>query len=268
MKFSPFLLLLFSAASHAAGFCDHGVLNTLMKAYPHAEMGDYGERLHLHDKRQRIVSLYDTVTQCKIWPARPELAIIAVKADTAFNEEESREAIDADLELFIVSVKQNKILSHYTERGTLSSDAIYVSQIKLDTARYKLNENTTAFGVRILKSGSSSVNPFSMELLSLYFYDHQQVSRVMSYLKVSSDGGEYDGRCDGDFSSDKSVIMMGKNKQHDHFAPLIVKTTRQSYTTTMVQGECIQSNQPEQKLTHILRYRQGIYQVPDAIAGF
>ncbi|WP_143169259.1 hypothetical protein [Vibrio quintilis] len=238
-----------------------------MTAYPQAKPDQYGENLTLHDKRHGRIALNDRMTQCKIWPAHPELAIIVVKTDIEFDPEISGEATNADLELFITSVKNKRILAHYTKAGALSSDAFYVSQIKLDTARYQLNPATTAFGVRVTRNGSSSVYPFNTEVLNLYTYRQHQITKVMDNLQTKSYSGVNEGQCNSEFSTEKSIILIGKETHQSGFASLTVKTTRQDFADTMDEGACVQTKQKTQKDKHVIHFSHGAYQVPKNISG-
>ena len=76
-----------SFTANADDFCQQNLLTILKQAYPAATVltsVDNGEayRLELNDEYKRAVDLgYSTQKICKVWPAKPELTLLAIKLD-------------------------------------------------------------------------------------------------------------------------------------------------------------------------------------------
>ena len=79
-----------------------------------------------------------------------------------------------DLDVLVVQQADNgnteraKIVSRLFEEDVLTEDAVRISEIRVDGARYALAPDVRAFGLRILRQGSSRANPYSNESLALY----------------------------------------------------------------------------------------------------
>lgn len=264
MRYLFLILLLSTSAAKAENFCSNGIFETIAQAYPRASMaGD--EKVLLNDKSNRTVFVDGYTSKCKVWPAFPNLAIIAIKADVEYDEEISREAVTADLEIFIVSLESKKIITHYIEQDALFSDAVYVSSIELDTANYKLNNSLVAFGLRVNRSGSSSVNPFHFKTISLYSYENSSLKKVLDNMIVSKFYGEYDGNCRGSFTDSKSIIIVKSKKLTSGFFPLVVKTTKDRKKTILKNGDCVDVDKARDKQVHVLKSDGIVYNVPKEI---
>ena len=154
------LPLIAMTASASDDFCTKQSDKIIKQLYPNYSTQDENYP-KLNDKLDRSLASIE----CKVWPANPKLAILALKADHPSTFEESREAETSDLIVLMVSTETNTILSVHTEDDALFSDAIYVSGIEIDTAYYKLSPDTVAFGIKVFRSGSSNV--YALHNLSL-----------------------------------------------------------------------------------------------------
>ena len=123
----------------------------------------------------------------------------------------------------------------YTKKSEWTSDALYLSSLKIDTVPYYLNENTRAFGLRYSFSGSSRVNPFENERINLYYIKNNQIFEVLNGFKLKNTNGENNGTCENaSFETSKSVLVMS-NKLVDKLNDITVKTKIKNYS---LDSEC------------------------------
>lgn len=162
------LSLALAPRAFAAEDCQSRMYALLSTAYPGAQ----GEMLRLPGAEPRWINLGEVA--CKVWPASPDKTLIAVmlQHQNSFDDEGS-----ADLELLVADSARERIAQRYRENDALQSDAIRITGIALDTAHYRLNENTTAFGVRVNSANNSRANPYGSTRLSLYALDGARIRR-------------------------------------------------------------------------------------------
>ncbi|MEG3792110.1 hypothetical protein V1318_18490 [Lysobacter sp. CCNWLW3] len=252
------------AAPAAAADCQSRVYALLLAAYPGAagETGDNGEFLRLPGPAMRWINLEDVV--CKVWPAAPDRTLLAVKLrhEAADGGDEDL----ADLDLLIADSTQTRILQRYHQANALDSDAIRVSGLSLDTARYRLDDRTTAFGLRVNYSGSSRANPYSSTSLSLYVPDGATLRPVLRNLEVALDRGEWDTQCVGEFESVQRTVAIDAKRDHG-YAGLLVASSASTSRNEPQDEECSSSETPVVKSRERLRYDGREYVVPAPLRG-
>ncbi|WP_158549243.1 hypothetical protein [Lysobacter silvisoli] len=246
------------AAAAAAEDCETRVYDLLQAAYPDAvgETGDNGELLRLPGAQPRWIVLGEVA--CKVWPAAPDKTLLAVRLQhqTAYSDEGS-----ADLELLVADSARPRILARYREDDALFSDAIAVQGVALDTARYRLDERTTAFGVRVSVANSSRPNPYSATRLSLYVVEGDRVRPVLRDLEVASDGGEWDTQCAGEFHSDRSTLAVDAKRDHG-YAGLILRSVSKVTRNVWRGGQCDEVVDSEESDRQRLAYDGRQYALP------
>ena len=90
--------------------------------------------------------------------------------------------------LAIVDNKSKKVEQSYFHKDIASSDAIYISSVKLDGSLYK----KSVLQLIISFYGSSRANPFSLETLFLYQIKKKRLKPILENLTVSRMNGEND----------------------------------------------------------------------------
>lgn len=96
---------------------------------------------------------------CKIWPANPDLLLAAIPL---MRDGPSRDfGHDGDLRILVLDRATLKVHEHLQLDGLMSDDAMRISDVSFDTARYDVAPGRRAFGLRISRTGSSRANPFS-----------------------------------------------------------------------------------------------------------
>lgn len=253
------LSLALAAPADAAEDCQSRMYSLLNAAYPGAqgETGDNGEMLRLPGAEPRWINLGEVA--CKAWPASPDKTLIAVmlQHQNTFDDEGS-----ADLELLVADSARERIAQRYRENDALQSDAIRITGVALDTARYRLNESTTAFGVRVNSANSSRANPYSGTRMSLYVLDGAKIRPVLRDVEMEADNGEWDTRCDGEFHSSRSTLAVDGKRDHG-YAGLILRTVDKSMRQSLKGEECVDGGAETDTRSQRLSYDGREYSKPD-----
>lgn len=256
---------LFSTAAIAAEDCQTRIPALLQAAYPNAtsETGDGSELLRLSGTPTRWINPDEVV--CKVWPASPDKTLIAVKLQHAIDADQAVD--EADLDLVVADSARDRIVQRHRQDGLLSSDAIRVSSFAFDTARYRLDDKTTAFGLRIHRSGSSRANPYGDETLRLYVIDGSGLRPVLRNLVMMRSQGEWDTRCAGEFTDTRRTISVDA-KRDNGYAGLLLNTVASTSRSVAKGEDCDEVDGGTEKSSVRLRYDGREYVVPKDLRGF
>lgn len=244
------LLAGFSIAGHAS--CDSGL----------------AERMHekLHPKRQ----LDHDRAVCQPWRGVPGRFIVVLPLVRSGSEADMSEF---DLDVMVVQQADNgntdraKIVSRSFEESALSEDAVRIADIKVDTARYTLATDVRAFGLRIVRQGSSRANPFSSETLTLYVPHGAKLAKVLDKLETTLERGEWDTNCNGTFETVQGSLSIARTASNG-YADLVLHQMR-SGTRSIAQGdECTTQERPTKFGTKTLRFDGTAYRASEISVGY
>ncbi|MEB2847080.1 hypothetical protein GAO09_15825 [Rhizobiales bacterium RZME27] len=199
---------------------------------------------------------------CRIWPARPELMLVAVPLVDNPRQQDGNEG---DLDMLVLDRQSLDVKGRYRVEGLMSDDAIFITELAFDTAFYQLAPGNVAFGLRKATRGSSSPNPYNDTTLWLFAIEGQQLKPVLENLVVAKFGGEWDMSCNGEFDSVNRTLTMAPTKSP--MADIIVSDTlvhRLSEGT----AEVCKDTEKTTTAKHRLRFKNGSYEVPKALSGF
>lgn len=231
--------------------------------FPMIAWGDCTEHLQawaqaLHPK----LTLDGERAVCKVNPGDSSQVLAALPF--AVNVTEDGDG-DYRLEVLVADAASGKVIAHSYQDATIESNAIRFTNLRLDTARYQLAPGLRAFGVRISYEGSSRVNPYSSETLSLYLHDGAQLRQIMNTLEVSLSGGEWDGMCTGDFNQTERTLAVGKSGKAG-FASLRI-TEKSTGRHNVVKGDgCEETQSNSATATFMLDYDGSRYVVPKRLS--
>ncbi len=200
---------------------------------------------------------------CRVWPADTSLTLMAVPLLGEWQEDGAYR--DGDLDLLVVDTATLRPRATLRLPGAMSSDAIRVEDVRLDTARYRLSADVRAFGVRISRSGSSQPNPFSDTRLQLFVLDQDRLRPVTGQIVMDRFGGEWNTRCDGEFNEVHRTLEVGPLPAQG-FATLRVRERGTDIRNhEQAGGECREQRDelPEQRYT--LSPKDHAYPLPEAI---
>jgi hypothetical protein len=96
---------------------------------------------------------------------------------------------------------------------------------RFDFAKFKLNDNVMAFGIRMTDSIGSDVYISKNEYMTLYAPDKNKLLKVLDNLLISSVNDQWNlQNCEGDhFTENKIVVMSRKKKKGNTYRDLIIK---------------------------------------------
>lgn len=159
---------------------------------------------------------------------------------------------------FILITDQNgTIKNRYFDPSEITSDAIMLRAITIDTGLYTIGADIRAFGVKIGFEGSSRQNPYSSVDISLYYPSGNTLKKVLHQFNVSSSRGEWDTNCAGEFEDEDSVILLDKAKTNA-FTDLKIKSKITETKNKEVNGDC-KDNVKSRTTYKVLKFRNGTY---------
>lgn len=96
---------------------------------------------------------------------------------------------------------------------------------RFDFAKFKLNDEVMAFGIRMTDSIGSDVYISKNEYMTLYAPDKNKLLKVLDNLLISSVNDQWNlQNCEGDhFTENKIVVMSRKKKKGNTYRDLIIK---------------------------------------------
>jgi hypothetical protein len=198
---------------------------------------------------------------CKVWPADESKTIAVLPLPQGSGEDDSY-----DLDVLLVDTQSGKLLTRDYQPNALDSDAIRLTGFEIDTARYRLNAETRAFGVRIYYSGSSRANPYSLQLLSMYVVKNGVLTRIVNQLPISSSGGKWDTNCNGEFSESNRIISIAKSITNG-YADLAISERSSTTVTQSQDNDCQETVTEKPRTSFILRFDGTEYPLPDENAA-
>ncbi|HEX7990933.1 MAG TPA: hypothetical protein VF513_12295 [Stenotrophomonas sp.] len=200
---------------------------------------------------------------CRVWPADTSLTLIAVPF--LGPEGPNRDSQSGDLDVLVVDSASLRPRAALRLPDVMSSDAIHVDSVGLDTARYNLSPSVRAFGVRSSRSNSSQPNPFSETRLQLLVFSDNLLEAITGQIVVSSSGGEWDTRCAGEFHETKRTLEVGPAPAQG-WATL---TIRQRGSSTVnhedATGDCVEAREEQPVRSFKLLPKGRSYPLPSEV---
>lgn len=226
----------------------------------HADCKDrFNEWTHaLHPGRTVDAAL----ATCKAWPANPAQTLAVLPLPQKGNTDD--EGV-YDVDVLVADSQSGKILAHRFETAALTSDAVALQSLALDTAQYRLTPQQLAFGMRAVFNGSSRVNPYTQTTLSLFVVDGATLRKVVNNLNIEQGTGEWDGNCDGQFSETSRTVAIGPAGANG-YAKLIVNEKVDASTNKRRGDDCKTTNSPSRRKAVTLEYDGRQYGLPKGLS--
>lgn len=178
-------------------------------------------------------------------------------------EEDGGSSYTMDAYFLVVESGTGKILQKYYEEGYWESDAVRLEDIGIDTAPYRLNPQTRAFGITSQFVGSSAPNPFSQNTISLFIQQGNTLVKVVDKLVLEQYNGEWDMRCAGVFENKKTRIEVSSIKTNGYADLLLNSET--TNTESFKKGEECEEKVVKRKLNKsMLKFSKGCYHISSA----
>lgn len=230
--------LLMGAATAANAACETGL----------------AERMHakLHPGR----ALDHERAACQPWRGVPGRTIVVLPLPRASSIPGFTQF---DLDVLVVQQADNgnseraRVVSRLFEPEALREYDVRIRAIKVDTTRYVLGEDVRAFGLRILRQGSSRTSPYSNESLNLYVPQGPKLAKVLDDLELVLERGEWDASCAGRFETVRGDLSVARGTRPG-YADLLLRQSRSETVSSASGGECITQERPATFGMQTLRY--------------
>ena len=170
--------------------------------------------------------------------------------------EEGEEYFSLNTHIVIYNNDLKKITHKYFESHKTNnwvSDAVRLDKIEIDTAPYLINKETRAFGVRIHYFGSSRVNPYYSQTLSLFVKEKGKLKKVLHNYEVEYNGGEWNGACEGEFHSEKKTLIVSDDKTNGYFNFTVKNAISKTKNFETETGDCDSKEETKRKIS-ILKF--------------
>ena len=252
--------LLFAQSTNAASTCD---INAIVQhAWPEAKPAAEGKML---TKSNQVIDITGNSAQsviCRVWPAHPELTLAAIPL---MAQQDNDYDHTGDLELLVLDSASLDVKQRLRLPERMNDDAIRISGLILDTARWKVATNQTAFGLRIARTGSSRVNPFSEDVLSLFVIENHQLRTILNGIVLENSTGEWDGNCEGTFNDITRTLSLTPDSHNGYVDIRVSEKSVASNANLQANAECT-SKDKSSKASWTLLYNGKQYVVPKNLA--
>lgn len=194
-----------------------------VKTYSQSNQNGFLRNQVLKQLNLKLSNIHEALYKEKKLPNKTSQTLVVIpKYRTNETDEEGHLFLELDAYIIIVDSSTGKILYKYIDESALTSDAMVLTDIDIDTGLYQLNENNRAFGIRVSYRGSSNPNPYSYTDLSLFIIQNNAVKRILNNYQIDRSSGEWDTRCAGEYEDIIGTIDMDKNKTNG-FRNIMIK---------------------------------------------
>ncbi|CAM1340123.1 PA3715 family protein [Tenacibaculum aestuarii] len=236
-----------------------GPIYSIVKIEPDGNFRDLGIRdiyyeLVIKELNLDESKLVPALQAFKILPNSPHEAVVVIPEIVEGSEEEHYFALNAHVAF--VNIENKQVLYHYFESAKTNgwiSDAIMLKEIIIDTASYTITEKERAFGIKTHFVGSSRVNPYESDRLSLFIIENNSLQKVLHNFEVLYSGGEWDGSCKGQFFDKKKTLIISEEKTNKYFDIVVKNKITESIAFINVNGDCDNKNTVTTK-TSVLKF--------------
>lgn len=212
------------------------------------------ERLHDKIEPQRV--LLHELAVCDAWHGHVGRSVVVLPMP-------GTAPATLDLDVLVVQQPDNGNSERATivaqRRQTIANggaDALAVSDIELDTARYRLSPDLRSFGLRITRRSATMDPPAASETLSLYALGRaNQLNLLLDELEMRRERGQWGPGCAGRFEkqeSQLSVVRTGVASKT--LADLLVRSTDSRSVNELQGDECVESSELPRYKESTLRF--------------
>lgn len=143
-------------------------------------------------------------------------------------------------------------------------DALSVSDIELDGARYRLSPDLRSFGLRIIRRSTAMQQPASSETLSVYSLGRgNQLHLMLDELETRRERGQWGPGCSGRFEKQESQVTVSRSSTSRGLADLLVQRTDARSVNELQGEECVESSEPPRYSETTLRFDGSAYRSAD-----
>ena len=206
------------------------------------------------------------ITRCKVWSADPSKTIVVFIEDNGIKD------ASFNLDVMLVNSQSGEVIARKKEKNAIQRENELINlsinmlvQLDIDTEPYKLNQQVSAFGIRIYYDYIlSGMTQYSAQYFNLYSFQNNNLTRVINNLEVEHSiiNEEKDpihlNWIDG---IDKLIATLSLSQNHTNgFADIIVSEKREFNAYENSHSECLPKRAP--KYVFILHYDGKKYVIP------
>lgn len=161
----------------------------------------------------------------------------------------------ADLYLVKFDTTTNQIVSKSRFKNMLTSDAVSIKKLWIDSTPYFLQENVKSFGIRIFSANNSSVDYGEFE--EIYIFEEVNNS-FNNLLKLATRQFISDRSTDCENTQEQlktSFLIIDKHKVNNHFN-IIESVTTEEYG---LNNNCEIGKKHIRKYKNLFQFKNGIY---------
>ncbi|WP_299839112.1 hypothetical protein [uncultured Tenacibaculum sp.] len=133
--------------------------------------------------------------------------------------------------ILIIDSVSNQIKNKYfesSETNEWDSNAVILSYIEIDTAKYYITKNKRAFGIRLIFYTLSKMNPYSLETISLFVSKGNTLSKILNKYTAKEYVGEINMDCDYWSIKENKYFSISKNRSNNFFDIIVTNEISES----------------------------------------
>jgi hypothetical protein len=165
--------------------------------------------------------------------------------------------------ILIVNAITGKITYHYSEnskKNGWTSNAIFISEISIDTTLFKLTDSEVTFGIKSFFRSNSQPNPYSSTYLSLYTIKDGSIKKVLNNLVLDESSGIVNvNTCYADIQTQKKDITVLEATTSGYHDIQIKNTISNSIFGPNSEGDCEDVEKSRVEKISILKYNTSEY---------
>lgn len=206
---------------------------------------------------------------CKAWPAHDNWditlqALFRLDPSYAYNAGIRQGTYDIDLR--VVDREDTGVLARYPRIGLYHSAELLLSNLEIDTGRYKVTPDNQAFGIRALfmrEDGETDTR----QALTLYLKEGAQLRPVLDNLGTLKITNARGNRCEGNTLYVERTVEISKEMTQG-YADLIVRSVNKTMPQKMVNGQCTSHTMEGKRSQQVIKYNGKQYVVPANLKAF
>ena len=188
---------------------------------------------------------------CKALPFDPALTVVALA--------NSRDPYSYDLTIAVVETSGETLVARLDQKSELYSDANYLREVTIDTARYALAKGVRAFGVRASNFHGGGVQ-FEGATLALYVLSNNAIKPVMGRIVMRRSNGNQEFRDCYRVDAVARTLKVGASSTFGH-ANLILMERSEATDVTESGGQC-KEERSARTGRYLLRFDGQRYRAP------
>ncbi|MBS7806812.1 hypothetical protein [Variovorax sp. PCZ-1] len=223
---------------------------------------NFVEMSHLTTSRE--INANTSYIRCKEWPAKAGHRLILATIPMSEKEAmENKETFELDAVIFVMNANSQIASSSPILKKYLYSDGAFLTDVIFDTARYQLDKNTIAFGIR-LGHQVGRWDTFGSISLDLFFERGSSLLHALKSIPVYKSSHNKGINCGAVTEEFNRSLSMADSKSEGLTNIRVVqksKTTSES-VSPKEPNICIEKVTPEAYRSTTLRFNGSHYEIP------